>query len=113
VEPETAVANFFGAMNAHDPDAAGALVADGVQVAFGPSHVFTGRDAVRELALQEHPELVFETVPVGFETDGQAVTVNARRTQRWRADGEIAAEEELEARFLFDAAGLISRVELS
>lgn len=79
----------------------------------GPSHVFSGRSAVRELAVQQDPELVFETVPVSFDAEGDRVNVHARRVQRWRKSGEIALEEELQARFVLGSSGLITRVELS
>ncbi len=83
VTPEETISRFFAAMNAHDGDAAAALVDPEVEVAFGPE-VFAGRDAVRELAEQEHPELVFETLPVSFDAQADGVEVVARRVQRWR-----------------------------
>jgi hypothetical protein len=98
-------------MNAHDADTAAALVEPDVEVVFGPQ-AFVGRDAVRELAEQEHPELVFETLAIGFEAHPGGVDVAARRVQRWRQTGETAAEEELQARFSFGPDGLIRRVEL-
>ena len=110
---EQAISRFFAAMNEHDGDAAMALVDPDVEVAFGPQ-VFRGRDAVRELAVQEHPELVFETLPVSFEArDDDGIDVDARRVQRWRQTGEVAAEEALQASFSFGPDGLIRRVELT
>ena len=110
---ETAIASFFAAMNEHDADTAASLVDPNVAIALGGSHVFNGREAVRELAVQEDAELVFETVPVGFAADGNHLKVSARRVQRWRESGEIAVDEEVQARFELDSAGLITRVELS
>jgi hypothetical protein len=112
VTSEEAISQFFAAMNAHDGEGAAALVDPDVEIALGPQ-AFSGRDAVRELAEQEHPELVFETVPVNFEARADDVHVDARRVQRWRQTGEVAAEEELQARFSFGADGLIRRVELT
>jgi hypothetical protein len=111
MNPETVIAAFFAAMNAHDADTAAPLVDPNVHIALG-SHVLSGREAVRELAVQEDAELVFETVPVSFDAEGNHVNVVARRVQRWQS-GEIAVDEELQARFDLDAAGLITRVELS
>lgn len=112
MNPEAVISAFFAAMNTQDADTAASLVDPNVEIALGP-HVFSGRDAVRELAVQEDAELVFETVPVTFDVDGNHVTVVARRVQRWRESGEIAVKEELQARFELDSAGLITRVELS
>jgi limonene-1,2-epoxide hydrolase len=112
VDSEQTISRFFAAMNAHDGDAAATLVDPEVEVAFGPE-VFAGRDAVRELAEQEHPELVFETVPVSFEAQADGVEVVAKRMQRWRRTGEVAAEEELLARFSFGPDSLIRRVEVT
>jgi len=113
MKPETVIAAFFAAMNEHDADTAASLVDPSVEIALGGSHVFSGREAVRELAVQEDPELVFETTPVSFDADGDQVKVTARRLQRWRQSGEIAVDEDLPARFELDSAGLITRVELS
>src|SRR5215212_3591666 len=99
-------------MNEHDADAAAALVVPDVEIAFG-AQVFSGPQAVRELALQEHPELVFETLPVGFDADGDRIDVTARRVQRWREGGEIAVDENVRFSFALDSSGLIERVELS
>jgi ketosteroid isomerase-like protein len=112
VTPEETISRFFAAMNAHDGDDAAALVDPDVEVAFGPQ-IFAGRDAVRELALEEHPELVFETLPVSFDARSDGVDVAARRVQRWRKTGEVAAEEELQARFSFGPDELIRRVALT
>jgi hypothetical protein len=103
---------FFAAMNAHDADTAASLVDPSVEIVLGP-HVMTGREAIRELAVQEDAELEFETVPVSFEADGDHVNVTARRVQRWRQSGEIAVDEEVQARFDLDSEGLITRAELS
>jgi len=113
MNPETAIAAFFTAMNEHDADTAASLVDPNVEIVLGGSHVFSGREAVRELAVQQDAKLAFETVPVSFDADGDRVNVVARRVQRWRESGEIAADEELQARFDLDSAGLITRVELS
>jgi hypothetical protein len=112
MDPETAIAAFFAAMNRHDADTAASLVVPDVEIVLGP-HALTGRQAVRELAVQEDAELVFETVPVSFAADGDHVDVTARRLQRWRQTGEVAVDEELQARFTLDSEGLIVRVELS
>jgi hypothetical protein len=103
---------FFAAMNAHDADTVASLVDPSVEIVLGP-HVMTGREAIRELAVQEDAELEFETVPVRFDSDGNHMNVSTRRVQRWRQSGEIAVEEDVEARFDLDSAGLITRVELS
>jgi len=112
VTPEQAISRFFATMNAHDGDGAVALVDPDVEVAFG-AQVFAGREAVRELAVQVHPELVFETLPVSFDAHADGVDVAVRRVQHWRQTGEVAAEEELQARFSFGPDGLIRRVELT
>ena len=109
---ETAIAAFFAAMNENDADTAASLVDANVEIALGP-HVMTGRDAVRELAVQEDAELEFETVPVSFDVDGDHVNVTARRVQRWRDSGEIATDDEVQARIDLGDAGLITRVQLS
>jgi hypothetical protein len=111
-DAQTTIATFFTAMNAHDADAAAALVDAEVEIVFG-SQVFSGPQAVRELALQEHPDLVFETTPVGFGADGDRIDVTARRVQRWREGGEIAVDESVRFSFALDSSGLIARVELS
>jgi hypothetical protein len=99
-------------MNENDADTAASLVDPDVEITLGP-HVMSGRDAIRELALQEDAELVFETVPLSFDADGDHVNVSARRVQRWRDSGEIATDDEVQARFDLDSTGLITRVELS
>jgi len=110
--PET-IRAFFDAMNAQDADAAAALVSDDVTVEIGP-HRLSGRSAVRELALQTDDQLAFETALVELETETETgIDVRARRTQRWRSTGEIAAEEELRASFTFDDGGAISRIVLA
>jgi hypothetical protein len=106
------VKSFFAAMNAQDADSAAALVDASVEIALG-SHVFRGREAVRELAVQQDAQLAFEFVPVTVERDGDRVDVVARRVQRWRDGGEIAAEEDVRVHFVLGPAGLITRVELS
>jgi len=111
-DARTTVAAFFAAMNERDADAAAALVEPDVEIAFG-SNVFSGAEAVRELALQDHPELVFATTPISFEADGDRIAVAARRVQRWREGGEIAVEQNVRASFALAPSGLIARVELS
>lgn len=110
--PERAIATFFAAMNAHDADAAAALVDPNVEIVLG-SRVFVGHEAIRELAVQEDAQLVFETIPVTFEGDTAQMDVVARRVQRWRQTGEIAVDEDVHARFSLGSGGLITRVELS
>ena len=111
-DAQNTITAFFAAMNEHDADAAAALVEPGVEIAFG-SNVFSGAEAVRELALQDHPELVFATTPISFEADGDRIAVAARRVQRWREGGEIAVEQNVRASFALAPSGLIARVELS
>ena len=111
-DARTTIAAFFAAMNERDADAAAALVEPDVEIAFGPN-VFSGRDAVRELALQEDPELVSETTATSLDADGDRVDVTARRVQRWREGGAIAVEQEVRALFALAPSGLIARVELS
>jgi len=104
---------FFTAMNTQDPDAATSLARTDVEIAFGPNR-FTGHAALRDLATQRHAELTFETSPLSFEPDGDsALSVEAERVQRWRSNGEVAAVEELRARFTFDSDGSIARIQLS
>jgi hypothetical protein len=110
--PERAITTFFAAMNSHNCDAAAALVDPNVEVALG-SQLLIGRDAIRELAAQEDPQLVFETVPVAFRGDSNQMNVEARRVQRWRHTGEIAADEDVHARFTLNSGGLITHVQLS
>ena len=110
--PERAISTFFAAMNTHDGDAAAALVDPNVEITLG-SQLFIGRDALRELALQKDPQLAFETVPVTFKGDSIHMNVEARRVQRWRHTGEIAADEDVQARFTLNSGGLITHVQLS
>lgn len=110
---ETAVRAFFAAMNVQDADAAAALASEDVTIVLGP-HELVGREALRELAVQTDDSLSFETVPLEIEIESATVAgVRARRVQRWRETGAIAAEEELRARFTFDADEMITRVELA
>ena len=108
---EEVVTAFFAAMNAQDGDAAAALVAPTVEIALG-SHVFAGQEAVRGLAGQQDPQLEFETIPVSFAGDGDRVEVSARRVQRWRESGDIAAEEDVHASFVV-VEGVITHVSLA
>jgi hypothetical protein len=110
---ETAVHAFFAAMNAQDADAAVALACEDVTIVLG-SHELVGQQALRELALQTDPAVAFETVPVEITTESATVVdVSARRVQRWRETGAVAAEERLRVRMTFDSGGAIARVELS
>ena len=109
----TAIDAFFSAMNEQDADAAAVLVAPEVEIVLG-SHRMTGEAAIRELALQEDPQLTFENVPVTFEAQGDTrVAVVARRTSRWRENGELASEEEMHVLFDLDDDGRFTRIELS
>jgi hypothetical protein len=110
--PERAIQTFFAAMNTHDGDAAAALVDPNVEITLG-SQLFIGRDAIRELAAQEDPRLAFETVPVTFKGDSNHMNVEARRVQRWRHTGEIALDEDVQARFSLDSGGVITHVQLT
>jgi hypothetical protein len=110
---EAVISAFFAAMNAQDPDAAAALTREDVAIALGP-HEHRGRGALRELALQTDDQLSFELVPLRFEAESAGcVSVSARRIGRWRSTGEIAAEEDVLARFTLDPDGTIARVELA
>lgn len=107
-----AIEAFFAAMNARDADAAAALADPDVEIVLGP-HRMTGQDAIRELALQEDPQLVFQNVPVTFEAQGETrVAVAARRTSRWRESGEPAGEDEMQVLFDLDGDGLFTRIEM-
>ena len=104
---------FFSAMNAGDADGAAALVAPEVEIVRGP-HALTGQAAVRELALQQDPQLEFETIALSVDSESEARTiVLARRTSRWRDGGEVAAQEDVRVAFDLDAAGVITRIEMS
>ncbi len=110
---QAVISAFFVAMNAQDADAAAALTREDVTIALGP-HELRGRDALRELALQTDDQLSFELVPHRFEVESAGcVGVSARRIGRWRSNGEIAAEEDVHARFTLDSDGTIARVELA
>jgi hypothetical protein len=110
---QTVVERFFAAMNTQDADAAAALADPNVQIVLGP-HVLTGEAALRELASQEDPELVFDTVPVSIDAVSDTrTTVQAQRTSRWRESGVVAAEEDVQVAFDLDSGGLITRIELS
>jgi hypothetical protein len=112
-EQSDVVRAFFTAMNAQDADAAAALVSDDVAIEIGPLRLL-GRSAVRELAVQSDDRLAFETVPIDVQaTSDTVIDARALRTQRWRSTGEVAAEEELHARFTFDDDGAISAVVLA
>jgi len=110
--PERAITTFFAAMNSHNGDAAAALVDPNVEITLG-SQLFSGRDSVRELAVQKDPQLASETIPVTFKGDSNHMNVEARRVQRWRHTGEIAADEDVQALVSLDPGGLITRVQLS
>jgi limonene-1,2-epoxide hydrolase len=110
---ETAVRAFFAAMNAQDADAAVALTREDVTIVLGP-HELVGHEALRALALQRDPAVAFETVPLEIHAPSATVAeVRARRIQRWRETGAVAAEEELRASVTFDPGGAIVRVELT
>jgi hypothetical protein len=100
-------------MNKRDADAAAALVDPDVEIVLGP-HALTGQAAIRELALQEDPQLVFENVPVSFDAQGETrVAVVARRTSHWRESGELAAEDDIHVLFDLNADGRFTRIEMS
>jgi hypothetical protein len=104
---------FFAAMNTRDADAAAALVDPEVEIVLGP-HVLTGQAAVRELALQEDPQLVFENVPVSVEAESDTrLTVVARRTAHWRENGELASEDDIHVQFDLGPGGLFTRIAMS
>jgi hypothetical protein len=112
-EHSDVVRAFFAAMNAQDAGAAAALVGDDVTIEIGP-HRLSGRDAVRELALQSDDQLAFETVPLDISlASDHVVEVAAIRTQRWRNTGDVAAKDNLRASFTFDSDGTISKVVLA
>jgi hypothetical protein len=109
----TSIETFFSAMNTRDADAAVALADPEVEIVMGP-HALTGHAALRELALQEDAQLVFETVPVTVDQESDTrIRVQARRTSRWRESGEVAAGEDVHVLFDLDADGRITRIELS
>jgi hypothetical protein len=112
LRPERTIAIFFAALNTRDVAAAAALVDPQVEMTVG-SQRFTGRDAIRELALQKDAELVSETVPVAFKGDSDRMNVMTRRVQRWRQTGAIFIDEDVQARFSLGADGLITRVQLA
>jgi len=100
-------------MNTRDADAAAAVVDPDVEIMLGP-HALTGQAAVRELALQEDPQLVFENLPVNVEAQSDTrVVVAARRTSHWRESGELAAQDDYQVVFDLGADGLITRIEMS
>jgi ketosteroid isomerase-like protein len=113
VSSRAAIETFFSAMNARDADAAAAVVHPDVEITLG-GHALAGQAAVRELALQEDPQLVFENVPVSVdaESDTRFVVV-ARRTSHWRESGELAAQDDYQVVFDLDADGLITRIVMS
>jgi ketosteroid isomerase-like protein len=113
VTPQPAIQSFFSAMSTQDADAAAALVDPDVAIVMGP-HVLTGQAALRELALQQDPQLAFDTVPVNIDVESDTrITVQARRTSRWRESGEVAAEDDVQVVFDLDGEGLITRIEMS
>jgi ketosteroid isomerase-like protein len=108
-----AIDGFFSAMNARDADAAAAVVHPDVEITLGPN-AFNGQAAIRELALQQDPQLVFENVPVSVEAESDTrFVVAARRTSHWRESGELAAQDDYQVVFDLDADGLITRIEMS
>jgi hypothetical protein len=110
---ETVIRKFFAAMNAQDADAAAVLAREDIAISIGPNE-FTGRDALRELALQADEQLSVEIVPLRFESEsGTRVDVSARRVARWRGTGELASESDVRARFTLDPDCTIARVELA
>jgi hypothetical protein len=99
-------------MNERDADAAAALVDPNVEIVLGP-HRMTGQAAIRELALQEDPQLEFENVPVSFEAQSDSrIAVVARRTSRWRESGDLALEEDIHVLFDLDDEGRFTRIEM-
>jgi ketosteroid isomerase-like protein len=110
---QAAIETFFSAMNARDADAAAAVVHPDVEITLG-GHVLSGQASVRELALQEDPQLVFENVPVRVEAESDTrFVVAARRTSHWRESGELAAQDDYQVVFDLDATGVITRIEMS
>src|SRR5258708_32397950 len=109
---QTAIDAFFAAMNVRAAEPATALADPDVEIVLGP-HVLTGQKAIRELALQEDPQLVFENVPVSFEAQGDArVAVVARRTSHGRDNGELALEGDIPVLFDLDGGGLVTRLHM-
>ena len=107
-----AIEAFFSAMNRRDADAAVALMDPDVEIVLGP-HSMTGHAAIRELALQEDPQLVFENVPVSFDAQSDTrIAVVARRTSHWRENGELAAEEDIHVLFDLDGDGRFTRIQM-
>jgi hypothetical protein len=105
VSSQAAIETFFSAMNARDADAAAAVVHPDVEITLG-GHALNGQAAVRELALQEDPQLVFENVPVSVEaesdtrsssrrgahrTGARAASLPPRTTIRWRSTWTLTA----------------------
>jgi len=110
---QAAIETFFSAMNAQDADAAAAVVHPDVEITLG-GHALSGQAAVRELALQADPQLVFENVPVSVEAESDTrFVVAARRTSHWRESGELAARDDYQVVFDLDSAGVITRIEMS
>ena len=69
---------------------------------------------MRELALQEDPQLVFENMPVSVEAESDTrIIVAARRTSHWRESGELAGQDDYQVVFDLDADGLIMRIVMS
>lgn len=107
---EEVVRRFFDVMNEHDAAAVDALFSDSAELVMG-LHVARGLAEIREIALQDPPELVITSEPTSVDAADDRAVVAFRRRQAWRDADEPALEEQLWATFELDG-GLIVRAEL-
>jgi ketosteroid isomerase-like protein len=109
-EAEAIVRGFFDVMNEHDADDLDTLFTGDAEIVMGP-HVARGLAEIREIVLQNPPELLITSEPTHVDVSGDRAVVAFRRHQVWRDSREPALGEDLWATFAL-AQGRIERAEL-
>jgi ketosteroid isomerase-like protein len=109
-EQEAVVRRFFDVMNAHDATGLETLFAADAELVMGP-HVARGLAEIREIVLQDPPELRIASEPTRVDVGDDRVVVAFRRRQVWRDSNEPAGDEDLWATFALED-GRIARAEL-
>ncbi len=106
---EEVVRSFIGAFNAEDLDALDAVLSDRIEIQGGRGLV-RGRDEVREWATRQPPRYLLQRLILDrVRADAHPPVALVRRQWFWRADGEVADEEELAVLVTLDEDGLVCR----
>jgi hypothetical protein len=105
------VERFFAVMNDHDAESVPALFDPAAELVMGPN-IARGHDEIREIVLQDPPDLDIRSEPTGLEARGNVLVVPFRRTQTWRESGEAAVTDELWAVLSVGGDGRVVRAEL-